>query len=127
VPAFEKFHILLPAMFALLPAAAVLDAARADEAPRISITVENGGSNARTTAHYQCDGKPVDVDYINVEPDFLAVLPVEGRKRIFVLGMSGSGARYQSGRYVWWSKGKEASLYDQMKGENAPPIMTCSE
>jgi membrane-bound inhibitor of C-type lysozyme len=81
----------------------------------------------RTTAHYDCAGNTAEVDYINVEPDHLAVVPVEGKKRIFVLVMSGSGARYASGQYIWWSKGNEASLYDETKGADAPPVLTCTE
>ena len=102
-------------------------AAFAGDAPGISIGIENGSPDMRTTAHYDCAGKTVEVEYVNVEPDHLAIVPVEGRKRIFVLVMSGSGARYASGRYVWWSKGREASLYDEMKGADAPPILTCTE
>jgi membrane-bound inhibitor of C-type lysozyme len=94
-------------------------------APQVRVTVENGSPNMRTAARYDCAGHPVEVEYFNVEPDHLAVVPVEGRKRIFVLVMSGSGARYASGPYIWWSKGIEASLYDQTKGDNAPPVQTC--
>lgn len=97
------------------------------EAPRIAIAVENGSPNMRTTAHYDCAGKALDVEYINVEPDHLAIVPVEGEKRIFALVMSGSGARYASGRYIWWSKGRKASLYDEMKGADAAPILACTE
>jgi membrane-bound inhibitor of C-type lysozyme len=99
----------------------------AADAPHIVVTVENGGPNMRTTAHYDCGGNAVEVEYINVEPDHLAIVPVEGRKRVFALVLSGSGARYASGQYIWWSKGKEASLYDEMKGAGAPPLLTCTE
>jgi len=99
----------------------------AADAPHIAVTVENGSPNMNTTARYDCSGEPVDVEYLNVEPDHLAIVPVDGVKRIFVLVMSGSGARYASGQYVWWSKGKEASLYDKTKGVDAPPVLTCTE
>ena len=102
-------------------------AAFAGDAPGISIDIENGSPNMRTTARYDCAGEAVDVEYINVEPDHLAIVPVGGQKRIFALVMSGSGARYASGQYVWWSKGREASLYDEMKGADAPPVLTCKE
>jgi membrane-bound inhibitor of C-type lysozyme len=101
--------------------------ALAADAPHISVSVENGSPNMRTTAHYDCAGQAMEIDYINVEPNFLAVVPVQGKERIFVLVMSGSGALYASGPYIWWSKGKEASLYDATKGENAPPVLTCTE
>lgn len=99
----------------------------AADTPHISVSVENGSPNMRTTAQYDCAGQAMEVDYFNVEPNFLALVPVEGKERIFVLVMSGSGARYASGPYIWWSKGEEASLYDATKGENAPPVLTCTE
>jgi membrane-bound inhibitor of C-type lysozyme len=102
-------------------------AALAAGVPKISLDVENGSPNMRTTAHYDCGGRTMDVDYINVEPNFLALVPVDGKERIFVLVLSGSGARYASGPYIWWSKGNAASLYDETKGENAPPVLTCTE
>jgi membrane-bound inhibitor of C-type lysozyme len=95
--------------------------------PEVSVNVENGSPDMRRAAHYDCGGRGMDVAYINVEPNFLAVVPVEGEKRIFVLVLSGSGARYASGPYVWWTKGREASLYDERKGQNAPPLMTCTQ
>ena len=119
-----KIHYLLAdagAAFFLRTTAAALAAG----APHISVIVETGSPNMRTTAHYDCAGKAVAVEYLNVEPDHLAIVPVEGSKRIFVLVMSGSGARYASGRYIWWSKGTEASLYDETKGPDASPILTC--
>ena len=111
------------AFLAVLVSSAVLAA----DTPQIVLTVESGRPNARTAAHYDCGGNTVDVEYVNVEPDHLAVVPVEGKKRIFVLVLSGSGARYASGQYIWWSKGNEASLYDETKGADAPPILTCTE
>jgi membrane-bound inhibitor of C-type lysozyme len=116
---------LYAAVAFLLPA--VGSAAFAGDAPYVSIAIENGGPNMRTTARYDCAGAALDVEYVNVEPDHLAIVPVEGRKRIFVLVMAASGARYASGRYIWWSKGREAWLYDEMKGADAPPILTCTE
>jgi membrane-bound inhibitor of C-type lysozyme len=112
---------------ALLLAAAATGNAAETERPRIAVTVENAGSNARTTASYDCAGKEIEVEYINVEPDHLAIVPVEGEPRIFVMVISGSGARYASGRYIWWSKGTEAWLYDQMQGGDAAPVLTCTE
>jgi membrane-bound inhibitor of C-type lysozyme len=106
---------------------AMMTPAFAAGTPEVSVNVENGSPDMRTTAHYRCDGGAMDVDYVNVEPNFLAIVPLEGKKRIFVLVLSGSGTRYASGPYVWWSKGREASLYDERKGQNAPPLMTCTQ
>ena len=41
--------------------------------------------------------------------------------------IAASGARYAAANYVWWSKGTDAELYDISQGEDAPPILTCSE
>jgi membrane-bound inhibitor of C-type lysozyme len=107
--------------------AMTIPVAFAANAPHVVVAVEGGGPDMRTTAHYDCGGNAVDVEYINVEPDHLAIVPVEGGKRVFVLVLSGSGARYASGQYIWWSKGKEASLYDETRGADAPPLLTCVE
>ena len=114
---------VIAALFLTMTGAAALAAG----VPKISLDIENGSRNMRTTAHYDCGGRTMDVDYINVEPNFLAMVPVDGKERIFVLVLSGSGARYASGPYIWWSKGNAASLYDETKGENAPPVLTCTE
>ncbi len=125
--------MLQPRMLALLPAALLFaltpvgTAAGADDRPRIEIEVEDAGPNARTTARYDCGGETIEVEYINVEPDHLAIVPVEGRPRIFAMVMSGSGARYASGQYIWWSKGTEAWLYDEMQGADDAPVLTCTE
>jgi membrane-bound inhibitor of C-type lysozyme len=126
----ERRPILMNVSLARLCAAAAFllaPAALAADAPHVSIQIENGSPNMRTTANYDCAGKAVEVEYVNVEPDHLAIVPVEGKKRIFVLVLSGSGARYAAGQYIWWSKGNEASLYDETKGPDAPPTLTCTE
>ncbi|URK88916.1 MliC family protein [Rhizobium sp. RCAM05350] len=40
--------------------------------------------------------------------------------------LSGSGAKYAGGQYVWWTKGDEANLIDAMKGEDDAGI-ACSK
>ena len=65
------------------------------------------------------------VTYVNAEGNALAILHVDGNRRIFVNVASGSGARYVSGIYVWWTKGREASLYDVTRGPNAKPVAVC--
>ena len=60
---------------------------------------------------YLCDrGAMVEVDYLNAEANSLALLPIDGQQRIFVNVISASGARYVSGEYEWWSKGRSATL-----------------
>ncbi len=52
-----------------------------------------------------------------------AVIRLDGQHLVFVNTLSASGVRYVGGRYVWWTKGNAANLYDELKGENAPPIV----
>lgn len=86
------------------------------------------GNAQRDIAVYQCDGmdEPKSVQYINAHPHFLAIVPVEGEDLIFVNVISGSGARYVSGQYEWWSRGNEAMFTDAMtatEDAEAEPVM----
>ena len=66
-----------------------------------------------TVTSYRCgDGPVFGVRYVNADPNFLAVLSVEGEMRIFVSVLAASGVRYVSGPYQWWSKGGGATLSD---------------
>lgn len=103
-------------------AAAFAVPAQAGEAA-IAVT---GGQ--RTVAHYACDDHAArDVTYINGDGQSFAIVPVGGAALVFVDVLSGSGARYVAGQYVWWTKGPEATLYDLMRGENGKPLATCRE
>lgn len=81
------------------------------------------GSATRNVVTYSCEGRtPIRVEYINAGPNALAVVPVAGDTLVFANVLSGSGARYASGPYIWWTKGNKADLYDQRQGEDAKPI-----
>ncbi|KAA0968627.1 hypothetical protein FPY71_17270 [Aureimonas fodinaquatilis] len=72
---------------------------------------------------YQCsDDQARDVSYYNSEENSLAVVQTGDSQRIFVNVISGSGARYASGPYIWWVKGNDADLYDEMADKDAKPI-----
>lgn len=95
---------------------------------RVQIVLELGGNAERTMAQYECEGAdPIEVEYVNAAPVFLAFVPVKGEKLIFVNVLAASGARYASGQYIWSTKGGDAALYDETAGEDAPPILTCLE
>ena len=86
------------------------------------------GDADRKLTRYDCEGADsFDVEYVNAAPNFLALLPVNGETYLFTLVLAASGAKYAAANYVWWTKGPEASLYDLSPGEDAPPILTCSE
>ena len=74
----------------------------------------------RMTVHYRCDAQGVKmglpaasfpVEYINGAGNSLAVLPIHGKSLIFANVISGSGARYAAGEYIWWEEaGRTVSL-----------------
>ncbi|SKC80438.1 Membrane-bound inhibitor of C-type lysozyme [Burkholderia sp. CF099] len=80
----------------------------------------------RVTQKYTCaTGRILQVTYLNAtNGQSFAVLPVKGRQMLFVNVPSGSGAKYQAGSYTWWTKGPQATLYDAMLGEDAPPLLS---
>jgi membrane-bound inhibitor of C-type lysozyme len=73
--------------------------------------------------HYVCkDGKDVTVSYVNAtNGDSFAYLPVDGMPHVFVGVTSGSGARYASGRYIWWNKGETGML--GIDGSRSSPLL----
>jgi membrane-bound inhibitor of C-type lysozyme len=84
----------------------------------------------RRTVVYDCGSEtPLSVTYLNAAPNFLAIVPVEGENQplVFAAVLSGSGARYASGPWLWESQGPDARLYDVAEGEDAAAVLTCSE
>jgi membrane-bound inhibitor of C-type lysozyme len=93
------------------------------------LTIHLSGSQplSRKTVQYQCDAKAVaiglpatafPVEYINGDGNSLAVVPIHGTSLIFANVMSGSGARYAAGQYIWWEAGGSVTLYsDSMAGK----------
>jgi membrane-bound inhibitor of C-type lysozyme len=73
--------------------------------------------------HYVCKGnKDVMVSYVNAtNGDAFAYLPVDGAPHVFVAVTSGSGARYASGRYIWWNKGDTGTL--SIDGSRSSPLL----
>ena len=99
-------------------------ASQAAMAGEISIPVEGEVDDFSVT--YDCAGEDFPVRYINAGPSIsLAVFTVEGEQIVAAITVSASGARYQGGRYIWWSRGDEGSLYDVMEGPDAAPIASC--
>ena len=108
----------------LLPLAAAAMLGNVDVSAQVVLNL--AGDFERTVHHYQCEGiEPFAVDYINAAPNFLAILPIGGQKLVFVGVLSGSGAKYVSGQYEWWTKGADATLTD-LQVTDQPPL-NCSE
>ncbi|WP_407670842.1 MliC family protein [Paraburkholderia franconis] len=110
------------ALMGVLTIAAVSGAARAaDLMPLPDIRTTH-----RVTQKYTCaTGRILHVTYLNTSNgQSFAILPVKGKQMLFVNVLSGSGAKYQAASYTWWTKGPQATLYDTMLGENAPPMLS---
>ena len=106
----------------VLALVAVSGAARAAEL----LPLPDIRTSHRVMQKYTCaTGRILQVTYLNASNgQSFAVLPVKGRQMLFVNVMSGSGAKYQAGSYTWWTKGPQATLYDAMLGEDAPPLLS---
>lgn len=89
------------------------------------VVLSLNGDFQKTTVEYQCEGiEPFSVEFINAEPNFLAIVPVGPRKMVFVNVMTASGAKYVAGQFELWTKGTDATLTDL---QATPPSIECSE
>jgi membrane-bound inhibitor of C-type lysozyme len=104
---------------------AALASAMTHAALAMPLTVPQIQTASTQTTRYDCkDGKSVSVQYTNTRNhQSFAALTVDGRKLLFVNVMAGSGARYVADRYVWWTKGPQANLYDEMAAKKTPPLL----
>ncbi|MCB4771002.1 MliC family protein [Ancylobacter sp. Lp-2] len=103
-------------------------AAGAAGADTLAIPLPKGAKAQTIHAAYRCaDGSRLKVSYYNAPPVALASLTVGGEFVVLANVLSGSGARYAGGRFIWWSKGSNGDLYDLTKGENAPPLSCTGE
>ena len=77
------------------------------------VVLSFSGDFERHTIQYQCDGlDPFAVDFINAAPNFIALVPIGPQKLVFVSVLSGSGVKYVSGQFEFWTKGSDATLTD---------------
>lgn len=114
---------IISAAAAFMVAAA--PAMAAEVAISLSIPVTGGTSVNSSATTYDCEGREVAVSYINAGEVALAVLDIEGRTVIAANVIAASGARYAGGRYVWWTTGDKADLYDLMDGGEDQPAAHC--
>lgn len=119
----------LTGLCACILAAPVLAAPAAAQTPpaRPTVALPLDGATL-TAATYSCNGgEPFQVRYLNAGPNSLALISVDGQERIFVNVISGSGARYVSGQYEWWSKGDGATLTNLMEENSAQDCVAAGE
>jgi membrane-bound inhibitor of C-type lysozyme len=113
-------QIIVAAALATLAAPALADAG-------VSLSVPLGGNTEIKTVQYTCQNHdPVTMQYINAEPNFLAVLPLDGKSLIFVSVLAASGTKYASGQYELYSKGPAITLQDTTEGLDAAPVLQCT-
>lgn len=106
--------------------AALILAPAIAEAGEIVIALPQGMSAQTTRVAYDCGGfGRVEAAYINAPPVALATLALKGEFVVLANVLSGSGARYAGGRYIWWNKGRTSDLYDLTLGEESPPVASC--
>ena len=81
---------------------------------------------ARHTFSYTCaNGKTFKVTYLNAaNGQSFALVPVNGRKLLFVGVIAASGVKYVAERYAWWTKGPGADLYDTMSDTSPKPVVS---
>ncbi|CUX14994.1 MULTISPECIES: MliC family protein [Rhizobium/Agrobacterium group] len=76
---------------------------------------------------YQCATDKVEAVYFNAGEISLVRLGLKDGVTVAANVISGSGAKYQGGIYVWWSKGEEADLYDLMADPEMKKPVHCVE
>ncbi len=93
------------------------------------LTIHLNGTQplSRKTVQYQCDAKGAAmglpagafaVEYINGAGNSLVVVPVHEASLIFANVVSGSGARYAAGPYIWWDAQGSVNFYsDSIAGK----------
>lgn len=119
-----------PVLAALLATALLVPATAGAVETSIQIQLSTNTDFERHVMVYDCGAAdPITVTYINAAPNFLALVPIaeEPEPLLFASVIAASGARYAAGQWVWWTKGVDASLYDATLGEDAEPVLTCSE
>ena len=117
-------------IFAAAIAATLLTGAASAAQTSLQIELNSARDFERRVMTYDCATEtPVTVTYINAAPNFLALVPVadELEELVFASVISASGVRYVSGKWAWWTRGADASLYDTTLGEDAAAVLTCSE
>ncbi|MCX5541929.1 MliC family protein [Paraburkholderia sp. CNPSo 3076] len=81
---------------------------------------------SRHTFSYTCaNSKTFKVTYLNAaNGQSFALVPVAGRKLLFVGVIAASGVKYVADRYTWWTKGPGADLYDVTSDASPKPVLS---
>jgi membrane-bound inhibitor of C-type lysozyme len=113
-----KWQLMMLVAFGISTAAGATD---------LTIHLKGTEPLSRNTAQYQCDAKGAamglpagvfPVEYINGGGNSLVVVPVHNSSLILANVVSGSGARYAAGPYIWWDAQGSVNFYsDSIAGK----------
>lgn len=80
--------------------------------PAAAIEIDLPGEENRIEAQFTCEsGTRLDVEFINVGENSLAVIRIDGGSPlVFANVVSANGARYVHGIYEFWDVGREATF-----------------
>ncbi|WP_321914717.1 MliC family protein [Paraburkholderia sp. J11-2] len=109
-----------------LTACGLAAALHLDVAHAAPLEVRDIQVQSRHTFSYTCaNGKSFKVTYLNAaNGQSFALVPVEGRKLLFVGVIAASGVKYVAERYTWWTKGPGADLYDVTSDASPKPVLS---
>lgn len=96
-------------------------------AEELVIPLPNDTTVEKVETLYQCAADKVEAVYFNAGEISLVRLGLKDGVTVAANVISGSGAKYQGGIYVWWSKGEEADLYDLMADPEMKKPVHCVE
>ncbi|KVK43734.1 hypothetical protein BCY90_17605 [Agrobacterium deltaense] len=96
-------------------------------AEELVIPLPNDTTVEKVETVYQCASDKVEAVYFNAGEISLVRLGLKDGVTVAANVISGSGAKYQGGIYVWWSKGDEADLYDLMADPEMKKPVHCVE
>lgn len=96
-------------------------------AEELVIPLPNDTTVEKVETVYQCAADKVEAVYFNAGEISLVRLGLKDGVTVAANVISGSGAKYQGGIYVWWSKGEEADLYDLMADPEMKKPIHCVE
>ena len=88
----------------------------------VTLRIPGAGAADRQRVRYDCGGETVEAEYIDAGSVSLVTFSIGGNYIVASGVISESGARYAGGRYIWWTEGDEATLFDVSKGEEDPGI-----
>ena len=102
-------------------------AASSASAGEINIKLPDDTEVTTNSVLYKCGEKNVSVTYYNAGDISRAELELEDETIVASNVISGSGAKYAGGVYIWWTKGETADLYNLMDDPDQSKPTNCVE